>query len=439
MTHMAALAEHAQTVLMSVECSTMTISHGLCGCGCGAKTKLVTHTDARRGITQGEYRRYVPGHVARLRSPIAPVVSAPQRPGWCDCGCGGRTTLVTRTDTRRGLTPGAYHRYVRGHAARVFSDETKEKIAASLRGRTVPPDVVAKSIAGRTGLKRTPEQRARIAASLKPGREARGKAISAAKKGKAFTAAHRAAMSAAFTGRVMSAATRQKMSASKQGHATSQATRAKIGAANTGKQRTMEQRAAMSQARTAAVLSPETREKHRAAKQQWWASLTPADRQVFVSKRGDGLRRHWAAATTEQRRAWAAKTVAGRQAAGITTKAKWARMSRAERFARMRPLWQASQSANPSSIEETVAAVLDALGVAYCRQKFIGRHLVDFYVRSKKLVIECDGSYWHNLPGRPESDARRDAWFASHGYAVLRLKEKDIKAGLSAEQLAAVI
>lgn len=90
---------------------------------------------------------------------------------------------------------------------------------------------------------------------------------------------------------------------------------------------------------------------------------------------------------------------------------------------------QASQKANPSSLERIVSAILDGLKIDYSAQQFIGPFMVDFYIPSLKLVIECDGTYWHGLPGRKEEDRTRDAKLASWGYKVLRLSEKEIKSG----------
>jgi len=41
---------------------------GLCACGCGERTNLVTMTDVRRGLVKGTPRRYVVGHQLRGRS-----------------------------------------------------------------------------------------------------------------------------------------------------------------------------------------------------------------------------------------------------------------------------------------------------------------------------------------------------------------------------------
>ena len=84
------------------------------------------------------------------------------------------------------------------------------------------------------------------------------------------------------------------------------------------------------------------------------------------------------------------------------------------------------QGGRRSSIEIAIEAVLEALGVEYEAQHRIGKWLCDFYIPSARLVIECDGSYWHSLPKNAERDTRKDRYLKKRGYEVVRLREKDI-------------
>lgn len=43
----------------------MTIPKGLCQCGCGEQTNLVTQSNAKRGLVRGEPRQFLPGHATR--------------------------------------------------------------------------------------------------------------------------------------------------------------------------------------------------------------------------------------------------------------------------------------------------------------------------------------------------------------------------------------
>jgi len=50
----------------------------------------------------------------------------------------------------------------------------------------------------------------------------------------------------------------------------------------------------------------------------------------------------------------------------------------------------------------------------------------DIYIPKYKLIIECDGVYWHNYPYGLERDKIKDKYFKENGYNVLRLWEHDI-------------
>lgn len=87
----------------------------------------------------------------------------------------------------------------------------------------------------------------------------------------------------------------------------------------------------------------------------------------------------------------------------------------------------ASRLANPSSIELSVRALLDKLEIPYVAEHRIGRYVIDIFIPDRRLVIECDGRYWHSMLGAKERDEKRDAYMVSLGYMVLRLPENEIK------------
>lgn len=87
----------------------------------------------------------------------------------------------------------------------------------------------------------------------------------------------------------------------------------------------------------------------------------------------------------------------------------------------------ALQGGRRSSLEVTVEKVLVALGMEFETQKQIGPWVVDFYLPSKNLVIECDGAYWHSLPEVVERDERKNLYLQQHGYTVIRLLEEQIR------------
>lgn len=112
-------------------------------------------------------------------------------------------------------------------------------------------------------------------------------------------------------------------------------------------------------------------------------------------------------------------------------KAAWARDK-----ANGRPGWTGQHA--DTSIEIAVRTVLDALGVDYLQgQKVIG-YWPDFLIPSKMLIIECDGKYWHEMPGRADHDALRDRKLRGLGYTVIRLLETEINSNATTAVIGAL-
>lgn len=57
---------------------------------------------------------------------------------------------------------------------------------------------------------------------------------------------------------------------------------------------------------------------------------------------------------------------------------------------------------------------------------------VDFLLPKENIIIECDGDYWHNLPGVPERDAFKTKKLKEVGYEVFRFWEHEINKSPSA-------
>ena len=90
---------------------------------------------------------------------------------------------------------------------------------------------------------------------------------------------------------------------------------------------------------------------------------------------------------------------------------------------------------------------LKKLPVTVNRQKNIGNYIVDFFIATKRIVIEIDGRQ-HNIPENEESDKKRDLDLSLLGITVLRYTNESInknfnnvcedilsKLGLSAKDL----
>jgi very-short-patch-repair endonuclease len=74
-----------------------------------------------------------------------------------------------------------------------------------------------------------------------------------------------------------------------------------------------------------------------------------------------------------------------------------------EKCAQMR----AAQSGKQSSIEVITENILKSLGIEFTSQKAVGPYVFDFHLDSYDVYIECQGEYWHSLPGRKERDAAK--------------------------------
>jgi very-short-patch-repair endonuclease len=64
-------------------------------------------------------------------------------------------------------------------------------------------------------------------------------------------------------------------------------------------------------------------------------------------------------------------------------------------------------------------------GPGFRRQVPIGNYIADFVSHSCKLVVEVDGES-HDFEERIRHDERRDQWFASRGYRVLRFTNENV-------------
>ena len=107
-------------------------------------------------------------------------------------------------------------------------------------------------------------------------------------------------------------------------------------------------------------------------------------------------------------------------------KDRWAKLSKEERRQRNKA-WFLAARKSPSSLELKLGQLLDSLQIEYEIQKCIGNFVVDIFIPSEDLIIECDGGYWHNLPGRKESDLKRDTYLINLGFKIIRFNDSEIK------------
>jgi len=90
--------------------------------------------------------------------------------------------------------------------------------------------------------------------------------------------------------------------------------------------------------------------------------------------------------------------------------------------------------------ERVLWKALRALNLHIRRQAPIGRYVADFVHHGARLVIEVD-SGWHDHFEAQLRDAERDAWLASQGYRVMRVRDGEAFGNphLVAERVAAEI
>ncbi len=90
-----------------------------------------------------------------------------------------------------------------------------------------------------------------------------------------------------------------------------------------------------------------------------------------------------------------------------------------------------------TTIEKIVYRWLNEIGVRFVREYRMIGGTADIYCPDFNLAIEVDGSYWH--PVGNELDARKDHDRALSLYAILRLREPDVRSGCAEQQLRAAL
>jgi very-short-patch-repair endonuclease len=80
-----------------------------------------------------------------------------------------------------------------------------------------------------------------------------------------------------------------------------------------------------------------------------------------------------------------------------------------------------------TGIEKKVEAELIKRGINYQKQVPLCKiSIVDFLLPKQKIVIYCDGDYWHNLPKIKEKGLKQNEVLSLNGYQVYRFWEHEI-------------
>lgn len=77
-----------------------------------------------------------------------------------------------------------------------------------------------------------------------------------------------------------------------------------------------------------------------------------------------------------------------------------------------------------SSIEKKMKVLLDRLDIPYVQQYSIKSYYVDFAIPALRIVIECDGLYWHEK--NRKKDRKRQKEIEKEGWFVLRFTDHQI-------------
>ena len=80
-----------------------------------------------------------------------------------------------------------------------------------------------------------------------------------------------------------------------------------------------------------------------------------------------------------------------------------------------------------TNIELKIERELRERNISYQKQVPLCKiAIVDFYLPEYRVVIQCDGDYWHGLTGRKERDERQDNVLTFNGFNVYRFWEHEI-------------
>jgi hypothetical protein len=97
------------------------IALGLCQCGCGEKTAIASRSDARQRLVKGQPKRFVSGHQNIGRKSPKRIDLHPNTTVHCACGCGQLTKVALRTNSSIGDTKGKPRRFIHGHFFRTIN------------------------------------------------------------------------------------------------------------------------------------------------------------------------------------------------------------------------------------------------------------------------------------------------------------------------------
>lgn len=120
-----------------------------------------------------------------------------------------------------------------------------------------------------------------------------------------------------------------------------------------------------------------------------------------------------------------------KQKMSISQKNKWLNKNKEQREKEIKKLIEYPKKIlHNTSIERKVEKDLQYYNINYVKQKFLFNEsrnfVVDFYIPSLKLVIECNGDYWHSLPDRIQRDKDLKEYVERSGHKIIFIWEHEI-------------
>lgn len=95
---------------------------------------------------------------------------------------------------------------------------------------------------------------------------------------------------------------------------------------------------------------------------------------------------------------------------------------------RLKYMTSGKMKTKDTSIEIAIEKELKKSGIHYEKQVLLCKvAVVDFYLPQWRIVIQCDGDYWHNKEGAKNKDMNQDFILNFHGFNVFRFSETEIK------------
>lgn len=85
-------------------------------------------------------------------------------------------------------------------------------------------------------------------------------------------------------------------------------------------------------------------------------------------------------------------------------------------------------STNPrTNIEKKMYEMLNSNRIKFTEQTVMfDKFMVDFFIEQHKIIIQCDGVYWHERKKTKDRDRGQDAYLAKAGYIVIRFTDNQI-------------